>query len=371
MGGPIRVLHVVVNMNRGGAETLIMNLYRNIDRSKVQFDFLTCKEGVFDKEILELGGRIHRIPYITDVGHFGYVKALNHFFKEHYSYKIVHSHMDKMSGLVLRSASKAGIPVRIAHSHSTKSEGNLPSIIYKSLIGSGIFRYATNFLACSYAAGKWLFSKKKEAITIINNGIESEKFVFSLKTREKVRKELNISSDCFLLGHVGRFSKPKNHTFLVDLFSTFNTIHQNSKLVLVGDGPLKGDIERKVSELKLNNKVIFLGNRPDINRLLQAFDLLVFPSLYEGLPVTLIEAQGAGLKCVISDNITTEVDLGIGLIEYLPITKKAMWIDKLDELKIKVKPRINSTEYLIKNGYDIKDSAKKTQELYVKMGAAV
>ncbi len=180
MGSPLRVLHVVVNMNRGGAETLIMNLYRNIDRTKVQFDFLTCKEGVFDSEIHEMGGKIHRIPYVTEVGHSGYVKELDLFFKEHPDYEIVHSHLDKMSGLVLRAAKKAEIPVRIAHSHNTQSEGGIGAKGYKWLVGRYINWNATHMFACSEVAAKWLFGSQAHKASILKNGIECDKFQFLL-----------------------------------------------------------------------------------------------------------------------------------------------------------------------------------------------
>ncbi|MEH7385632.1 glycosyltransferase, partial [Bacillus sp. JJ1521] len=264
MGGPLRVLHVVVNMNRGGAETLIMNLYRNMDRSKVQFDFLTCKEGVFDKEILEIGGKIHRIPYISDVGHFGYVKALDQFFKEYNSYKIVHSHLDKMSGLVLRAASKAGIPVRIAHSHNTQSEGGVATKIYKSYSGKYINSHATNLFACSNAAAEWLFGQNSKEANILKNGIEYDKFLFSNDSRSDIRKEFNISDETLVLGHIGRFNHQKNHSFLIDVFSELNEKVQNSVLILVGDGVLRSRIEEKVRQLNLANKVLFLGVRQDI-----------------------------------------------------------------------------------------------------------
>jgi glycosyltransferase involved in cell wall biosynthesis len=301
--GPLRILHVVVNMNRGGAETLIMNMYRHINRNKVQFDFLTCKEGVFDKEIIKMGGTIHRIPYISDVGHFKYQKVLEKFFLEHH-YKIVHSHMDKMSGFVLLAARKAGIPIRISHSHNTSSEGGVAARAYKWYAGQFILSNATNLFACSNEAAQWLFQKKSNSTKILKNGIESKKFVFSRKLRKQVRNELELADDSFVLGHVGRFNHQKNHSFLIDLFYQYSKINPQAILLLVGDGTLKQEIERKVADLYLTEKVILLGVREDINRILQAFDVFVFPSLHEGLPVSLIEAQAAGLPCVISDVIS-------------------------------------------------------------------
>jgi glycosyltransferase involved in cell wall biosynthesis len=363
MNKPIRVLHVVVNMNRGGAETLIMNLYRNIDRSKVQFDFLTCREGVFDREILELGGIVHRIPYITEVGHFKYIKALNQFFSKHTYYHIVHSHMNQMSGIVLTAAKKSNIPVRIAHSHSTRSGGGILAKIYRNYAGALIRGSATNYLACSTDAAKWLFGASKQDIPIINNGIEIEKFIYSNEVRKNVRNELEINTDTLVIGHVGRFTFEKNHDFLIQVFSELIKIKQNTFLLLVGDGQYKTYIERKIKDSNLLNKVKFLGVRDDVNRILQAVDLFLFPSIYEGLPVTLIEAQGAGLPCIISDSITKEVDLGVGLINYLNIDDVQSWVEKIQELEHETSRFISVTK-ISEKGYNVRDTAERILQIY-------
>ncbi|MGI8384810.1 glycosyltransferase family 1 protein [Robertmurraya sp. P23] len=360
MGSPLRVLHVVVNMNRGGAETLIMNLYRNIDREKVQFDFLTCKPGVFDMEIKKMGGRIYRIPYITDVGHFQYVKGLDEFFLEHQEYDIVHSHLDKMSGFVLRAAKKAGVPVRIAHSHNTRSEGNIVTRTYKWFSGKLIESNSTLRLACSNLAAKWLFEKKA---TIIKNGIESERFEFSIDKRNKIRNELNLDESTMVLGHVGRFAKQKNHSFLINVFANYLKVNPNSTLILVGDGPLRKDIENKVHRLNLKNNVKFLGIRNDIDNLLQAMDVFIFPSLHEGLPVSLIEAQGSGLTCLISEGVSTEVDLGMELVNFLPLTSTKAWVDQLKS--VSKNTRLDVRKQLLEQGYDISSTAKKIQSIYL------
>ncbi|PEU09348.1 glycosyltransferase family 1 protein [Bacillus sp. AFS014408] len=364
MSNPLRVLHVVVNMNRGGAETLIMNLYRNLDQSKVQFDFLTCKEGVFDEEIVKLGGKVHRIPYITDIGHVRYLKALDTFFASHQEYRIVHSHMDKMSGFVLRSAKKAGVPIRIAHSHSTSSEGGVAAKMYKWYAGKFILPCATHLLACSNAAAQWLFATKADTTKVLKNGIECDKFAFSTKIRKEVRKELQLHQDTFVVGHVGRFAHPKNHSFLIDVFAELIKLKPDSILLLVGDGLLRSEIEKKVVELNLERNVRLLGIRSDIERLLQAFDVFVFPSIHEGLPVTLVEAQGAGLPCVISDAITKEVDLGMNLVEHFPLTDTTIWIEKIKNIAIRNSTRNISDQIFSQKGYDIKHTAELTQDFY-------
>jgi glycosyltransferase involved in cell wall biosynthesis len=365
VGSPIRVLHVVVNMNRGGAETLLMNLYRNINRSKIQFDFLTCKEGVFDGEILDLGGKVYRVPYVTEVGHFQYGKTLEEFFKSQHEYKIVHSHLDKMSGLVLKAAKKAGIPVRISHSHNTSSEGSMAAKLYKWYIGQLINSNATNYYACSQVAGEWLFKGRSTSASILKNGIDIDHFKYSPQTRREIREELHLSEDDIVFGHVGRFAHQKNHEFLIDLFAEFCKGDNASILLLVGDGPLREEIEKKAFELKINNKVKFLGVRSDISRILQALDLFIFPSIHEGLPVSLIEAQGAGLPCFISDQISKEVDMGMNLVQFLPLNNKSLWIERIKKrLSISDSRELNF-EPLKQKGYNIKDSASQLEKFYL------
>ncbi|WML25167.1 glycosyltransferase family 1 protein [Neobacillus sp. OS1-33] len=365
MSKPIRVLHVVVNMNRGGAETLIMNLYRNIDRSKVQFDFLTCKVGVFDQEIKELGGTIHRIPYINEVGHFSYIKALNNFFSKHNDYTIVHSHLNRMSGLVVKAAKKMGIQYCISHSHNTGGEGGILAKGYKWYSGLYIPSNSDYTFACSESAAKWLFGSKANDAKLLNNGIEPEMFTYSPDIRMTKRKELGIS-DQLVIGHVGRFTKQKNHKFLIEIFAGFVKRRPNSILLLCGDGVLRKDIEKRVNELNLKEKVKFLGVRSDINQLLQAFDLFLFPSLHEGLPVTLIEAQAAGIPCFISAEITNEVDLDLGLMKFINISGIDLWVTELEKFNVeKVERHTSKFKKLRDRGYDIKNTAEWLQDFYI------
>lgn len=365
MSKPIRVLHVVVNMNRGGAETLIMNLYRNIDRTKVQFDFLTCKDGIFDSEIKELGGTIHRIPYVSEVGHFGYIKSLNDFFCSHNDYTIVHSHLNRMSGFVLRAAKKAGIHYCISHSHNTGGEGGFLTKGYKWYSGLFIPSNSDYTLACSQAAAKWLFGKKASYARLLNNGIEPEMFRYSPDIRIMKRQELGIS-DQFVIGHVGRFTKQKNHKFLVEIFAEFVKRKPESTLLLCGDGILRKDIERRVKELNIQSNVKFLGVRSDINQLLQAFDLFLFPSLHEGLPVTLIEAQAAGIPCLISDEITKEVDMGLELMKFLELTSVDSWVAELEKFSVAKRERNTSKLKMLRDkGYDIKNTARWLEDFYL------
>ncbi|EIT86531.1 group 1 glycosyltransferase [Fictibacillus macauensis ZFHKF-1] len=365
MGGPIRILHVVVNMNRGGAETMIMNLYRNVDRSLVQFDFLTSRPGMFDAEIQQLGGRIHRIPYISDVGHFQYKKALDLFFKKHHYYKVVHSHMDKMTGFVLSAAKKHNIAHRIAHSHNTQSEGNALAKAYKWWAGTHIKGSATTLLACSELAAQWLFKRQQPQATILKNGIDSKKFSFSAIRRQAIRTELQIHESAFVIGHVGRFAHQKNHSFLLDIFADYTKKHENAYLLLAGDGPLREDLKKKAQELNIISHVKFLGIRSDIENLVQAFDVFAFPSLHEGLPVTLVEAQGAALPCLISDTITKEVDLGLGLVTQLPIHHTDVWVEQLEVISEQTQRRIPGQALLRNTGYDVTETAQWAEQMYL------
>ncbi|MGD6815512.1 glycosyltransferase family 1 protein [Metabacillus sp. 84] len=364
MSKPVRVLHSVVNMNRGGAETLIMNLYRNMDRSKVQFDFLTCKEGVFDEEIKELGGTIHRIPYITDGGHFRYIRSLDAFFSKNRQYKIVHSHMDKMSGFVLRSAKKHNIPVRIAHSHNTESEGNFLAKMYKDLAGRLIHPSSTHLFSCSELAAQWLYGNTERNKILMKNGIDSDQFRHSPSIRNRLRVELGLTNK-YVIGHVGRFNPQKNHEFLLEIFHECCKNYTDLHLVLAGDGPLRTRMEQRVNSLQLADKVSFLGVRPDIPHLLQAFDLFAFPSLHEGLPVTLVEAQGAGLPCIVSDTITNEADMGVNLMTYLPLNQKEEWASKVAQVLLQKRERNIPQNTLILNGYDIRNTSEWAQGFYL------
>ncbi len=370
MGGPLTILHVVVNMNRGGAETFIMNLYRNIDRTKVQFDFLTFKPGVFDQEIQELGGKVHRIPYVTEVGHHRFIKQLNQFMDRNNHYKIVHSHMDKMSGFITKAAKKANIPIRISHSHNTNSEGGILSKVYKGFSGIHILSNSTHLYACSEAAAKWLFKHKATQATILNNGIEMGKFKFSSSIRKMKKVDLTLENDSIVIGHVGRFTEQKNHIFLLDIVAILKEIIPNVKLVLVGDGPLQKVMEKKVEDLKLENHVEFLGIRSDIHELLQVFDLFLMPSHHEGLPLTLIEAQSAGLPCLISNKITVEADMKIGLVHFLPIINPHDWVVKIMNLL----NNHDATSRVIENtpidqAFNITKTATTTANAYITLGS--
>jgi glycosyltransferase involved in cell wall biosynthesis len=289
----IRVLQVVTIMNRGGLETMLMNYYRRMDRSRIQFDFMVHRQekGHYDDEIVNMGGRIIRMPQIRPGNYQLYFKKLEGFFKTHKEYKVVHSHINENSSFVLRAAKKHGIPCRIAHSHLSDLglDIKLPFRLYARY---SMKDYPNKYFACSRNAGKWL---------------------------KTVRKELGIQNE-LVIGHIGRFNKQKNHEFLIDIFRAVSEVNPDAILLLAGDGDLRRKIENKVNRLGLRSQVKFLGVRNDINSIMQAMDLFLFPSLFEGLPVVLVEAQAAGLKCIVADTITRECDI-TGRVEFLSLNE--------------------------------------------------
>lgn len=357
---PIRILHIVTYMGRGGLETMLMNYYRHIDREKVQFDFLVHRdfEADYDEEIKQLGGHIYHVPKLDPFSR-SYWKAEEEFFQKH-PYKIVHSHLDCMSAYPLKNAKKAGIPVRIAHAHSKSQDKNLKYPI-KLVSKKFISHYANHLFACGKEAGKWMFSGKN--FDVLNNAIDVSKYCYNQSIREEVRKELSIENK-FVIGHVGRFNPPKNHSFLIDVFAEYHKKNEDSVLLLVGEGNGMPDIKEKVRKLGLQDKVIFTGVRTDVNRILQAMDIFMFPSIYEGLPVTMIEAQAAGLPCLISDQVPDECII-TDLVKVSRLSDSVgKWIENIDSLR--QIERKDQSKCIMEAGYDIKSNAEKLQEFYIK-----
>lgn len=357
----IRVLHIVTYMGRGGLETMLMNYFRNIDKSKVQFDFLVHRdfEADYDKEIVALGGRIFHMPQLNPFSQ-KYHNALDKFFAQH-TYNIVHSHLDCMSAYPLKHAMKAGVPVRIAHAHNKSQDKNIKyplKVISKALIP----RFATHLFACGQEAGAWMFNGKD--FSILPNAIDSRKYLYSEKVRKEIREEFQLHGK-FVIGHVGRFSPQKNHEFVIKVFNQFQMKRPDSVLLLVGDGKGRQRIEELVDELKIKDKVIFAGIRPDVNRLMQAMDVFLFPSLYEGLPVTMVEAQAAGLPCIISENVPQETQITDLVSRFSLNESEKSWADKL--ILAEDIERQNQAEQIKKSGYDIVENVKRLQEFYIKV----
>lgn len=302
----IRILEVVNDMHRAGLETMLMNYYRNIDRDQIQFDFLTHRpyDSDYDQEIRSLGGKIYHAPRLYPQNYPAYFKYMKIFFKNHPEYKIVHSHVDAMSYLPLKAAKKAGVPIRIAHSHNTSIDKDFKYPL-KVYFKHQIPKVANYYAACGQAAGEFLFPGKD--FKFIPNAIEPNKFLFNEQIRKEYRVKLGFTDKNFVIGHVGRLSYQKNHRFLIKIFDEVHKREPNARLILVGVGEKEKVIRKQVNELHLNKYVQFLGNRSDVANLYQAFDVFVMPSLFEGIPVVGIEAQFSGLPIIFSDKVPKEV----------------------------------------------------------------
>ena len=364
MNEPIRVLHVVTHMNRGGLETMIMNYYRKIDKSLIQFDFLTHRpideKKDYEDEILNMGGRIYHISRLNPFSP-AYHSSLDSFLKKHPEYSIIHVHQDCLSGIILRHAKKAGIPVRIAHCHSSNQDKNLLYPI-KLFYKRNIRKYATKMIACGEVAGKWMFGLES-SFDVLPNAIDSEQYTYSHETRMRLRKELKIAPDTLVIGHVGRFCTVKNHSFLIDVFKEVLNINSNALLVLVGQGETMDYARSKVHDLDMDAKVLFLGLRKDVAELLQMMDVFVLPSIYEGVPVSIIEAQAAGLKCVISSGVPLDCKV-TNLVTQLDLEKGIdVWSQQI--ISNSVYQRMSTSEQINKAHYDIVENVKWLQDLYL------
>jgi glycosyltransferase involved in cell wall biosynthesis len=320
---PIRILQVVGCMNRAGVETWLLNVLRHIDRQRFQMDFLvhTDQPCAYDDEVRALGSRI--IPCLHPSRPWQYARSLRRILREYGPYDVVHSHVHHYSGWVLRAAAKAGVPVRIAHSHSDTSQAQHRAALlrrwYLGMTKRWIANYASVRLAASEPAAHALYGSNA-AHQILYCGIDLEPFRASKMNAGDLRWDLGLSPDCLAIGHVGRFVAAKNHTFILEVFAEVAQREPRAHLLLVGDGPLRPEVERQARDLGLADRVSFAGLRDDVPRLmLGAMDALLMPSRWEGLPVTLLEAQAAGLPCVISDVIADEADVVPELVHRLAL----------------------------------------------------
>lgn len=361
----IYVLQVVTYMERGGLEMMLMNYYKHINKDIFQFDFLVhrIQKAEFDDEIMHMGGRIFRLPRLNPFSP-SYRACLDRFFKEHKEYQIVHVHLDCMSSLVLKYAKKNGVPVRIAHSHNTNQNYDFKypiKMFYRQFIG----KYATELMACGVEAGKWMFNGMP--FEVLNNAISAEAFRFQQEQRDSIRKQYKLQEK-YIIGHVGSFKNAKNHDFIIEIFAEIKKKQTNAVLVLIGDGINKNKMIHKVREFGLEKDVLFLGIQKNISGFLSAFDRFLFPSLYEGLPVTLIEAQTSGLKCIISDKITGECIFSDSVVKLSLSSSTVYWSEAVLN-PVKTDRR---SYYLnaVKAGYDIETNVRILEKKYKELIAA-
>lgn len=370
MGEPIRVLQVIGIMNLGGAETMIMNLYRHIDRNKVQFDFVQNENtgAFFDDEITQLGGKIYHCPRFTGKNYFTYQKWWRDFFDSHHEYAFVHGHIGSTAAIYLKEAKKHGVPT-IAHSHNI-SPKSMKQLFY-NMLSYPTRNIADYLFMCSLQAGIDRYGKSavsdKNRAYFVPNSIETELYRFNEEMREKVRKSLGITKDTLLIGHVGRFADQKNHLFLLDIFSEILKRRPTARLLLVGEGSLRKEIEQKIDEQYLADKVLLVGNQANVNELLMAMDVFAFPSKFEGLPVSLVEAQCSGLPCVISDQVPSDSILIKDLVHIIPLNgNPSEWADSV--LNNQCNDRVICATLVKEAGFDVVRNAKRLEEFYLEKG---
>ena len=331
---PVRIAHIIGKLNAAGVEAVVNNYYKNIDHNKYQFDYYidsdsSCKPS---KDLIDMGARYFVIPPYQHL--FSHIKTLVRLFKEN-KYLIVHSGMNTLAPISLFAAWMAGVPIRINHNHSTAGKGEFKRNCLKYCLRPFAKVFANYYCACSKYAGIWLFGKNffsSGKVTVFNNAVDTSKFAFSTSNRDKLRKELGISNK-YVIGHIGRFTKQKNHYFLIDIFEQYYKKNSNAVLLLVGIGELQDEIKDAVKKKKLEDAVIFLGKRSDVDELYSAMDLFVLPSLYEGLPVVGVEAQVSGLPCIFSNEITREVAITEN-VYFLPIDGSVSdWCSQITNFK--------------------------------------
>ena len=362
MKQPLRVLHFQGRMGKGGAETFMMNAYRNIDRTKIQFDFLIYDDfedvKPYNKEIHDLGGKIYSVPN-PNKNILAYIQAVKRLLKDKH-FDIVHNEIFFGGGLNLFLAKQAGISKRVAHSHATTDgKGNNFAInTIRKIFQRMLLKNATDYLACSYEAGIGLYGKNQPFI-FVPNGIDLESYQNISQSKEEIRSKIAISQNALVIGNIGRFEEQKNHDFLIDIFEKVVKKRPNSHLILIGEGSLEEKMKEKVINLGLQSKVSFLGLRDDIPQLLKSMDVFLMPSLYEGLPISAVEAQAASLKIVLSTEVSEETTLSEN-IHFISLKEEP---EKWAEIIISEpfgNKTINEMEL-----YDMKKTSKQIKKIYL------
>ena len=361
---PVRIAHVIGKARNGGVEAAVLNYYKYIDRTKIQYDFLIYEDSTHIPEqfIKDLGGNIIIIPPYQKP--FAYHKALYQLFTRNH-YPLVYSHINTLSVFPLFAAWRAGVPIRAAHGHTTAGRGEFKRNVMKYTLRNFSRTFATEWCACSRLAGAFQFGRKamdSGRVIIWPNAIEVERFAFNEAVRQEMRKYLKLE-DKFVVGHAGRFMKQKNHSFLIDIFAEIHRRRDDAVLLLMGDGPLMDDITAKVMRLGLNDCVIFAGNVSDMERYYQAMDVFVFPSLYEGLGIVAVEAQVCGLPVLCSTEIPDEAKI-CDALRFMSLKDSAAdWAR--EALRISNGHiRRDMSSYAREAGFDVKAQAKKLTEWY-------
>lgn len=364
----INILMVLDNTGRGGAQTYAMNVLRNIDSNRFNIDFVVNRNpnNGYGEEILSLGSKIHYIPKFKVFNWYEYSKAWRSILKE-YKYDIVHGHVSSTAGIYLKLAREFGCAT-IVHSHSAGFRGKWFERLVKKIFTKSAKTYADYWFACSEIAAVRLFGdnyKNNSNYLEIPNAIISQRYRFNQDIRDSIRSKVGVGDDTLLVGHVGSFSTPKNHSYLLDVFRYIKDKQSNSKLLLVGEGPLKQSIDEKAQRLSISQDIIYTGNVGNVNEYMMAMDVMIFPSLFEGFPVTIVEAQASGLYTVLSDTITTQVYLTEHLTPMSLHNHPQLWAEQA--LKLSYYDRTLSNDVVNTSIFNMETAIKILEEAYVKM----
>jgi glycosyltransferase EpsF len=363
---PIRVLHIVGKMDRAGAETMLMNLYRHIDRTQVQFDFITftLQKGDYDDEILALGGKIYPIIANNSIDR---MFKLTNFLKQHSEYGILHAHMLLNNAFHLLAAKKAGIPHRVSHSHNTSNgKSGIIAKLYEKFAIYLNERLSTKKIACGKAAAEYLFNTS-ENVWLLNNAIDLKLYNEISLSNKNYWKTIRSDIQNLKIIQVGRLNEVKNHTFSLEIAKRLKEQDIDFTFFIVGQGPLEDLIRRKVQDYDLDKNVFLLGVREDVPNLMSDADLMLMPSLHEGFPVVLVESQAIGLKTIVSNNISAEVDLGVNLVDFKELNNIDAWIESIKTIKKLHLNLSQNIKILSMYGFDIKSNAIELQNLYKNM----
>ena len=362
---PVRIAHVIGKLRNGGVESVVMNYYRNIDRTKIQYDFIIDSDSsnpVLQDEIESLGGKVIVVPPYQKPSE--YHKALYRLFTKN-NYPLVYSHLNTLSVFPLFAAWRAGVKIRVAHNHSTAGKGEFKRNMMKYTLRPFAKVFPTHLCACSEYAGRWLFGDKamdSGRVKVWPNAIDTERFAYNESVRDEIRMKLNLTGK-FVIGHAGRFMTQKNHNFLMDIFSEIRKRREDSVLLLAGDGPLFNMFRDKVRSAGLSDSVIFLGSVHDMERYYQAMDLFIFPSLYEGLGMAAVEAEISGLPVIASTELPVEAKI-CDNFHFMPLRDSAVrWAE--EALRISDgHVRKDMSIYARESGFDVKTQGERLSEWY-------
>lgn len=360
----IKILHVIGTLRIGGAENIAMNFFRYADRTKMCMDYLVYDfcESEYTEEIERLGGKVIRINGVNAINAR---KKIGDFLKNNY-YDVVHSHLMFHNGIIMKCAYEANVPIRVSHAHSTNSGRNACSLFYHIVMRNWIKKYSTKYIACGGKAGNYLFGKEffEKKGFILNNRIELEKYRYSLEDYRALRKRFlwKDSDNIFLM--VGHLESVKNHKFSLEIVKEYINRYGNIKLIILGEGLLRRNITNRIRKMNLEKNVFLLGDVKNVNEYMKAADGLLMPSLYEGFPLTLIEAQASGLPCIVSDRISDKVKV-TNLVNQLSIDNGVdKWVKAISLLK---EPRIDMFEILKKKGFHTKEMRSDIEKLYLEV----